>query len=337
MIEKKVKGIRSFFVFGGALAILLAIVNFHTAVRAENEEVIDRVVAIVNNEIITLADLNVAAEPFVQKIKASGYSLDRERKVLFEVRERLLKRLVEEELIKQEAKKNNITVSEKQIDQTIERLKETRYFTDEDIRKMLKDQGLTMETYRNTLKGQISRKMLLDREIGAKVVVVVKEIREYFDSHEEFHRGFLKYYLINIMCKISPDSPKPQKDQALSTMEEIRSKLNNGGSYKNVLSEYADSMPSISGSDLGWFEFEDLSDQLKDGLKGVKSGKCSRVQETLNGYQAVFVQEVRESSGRSFEEAKPEIEELIFNKKVEKKYKEWIEGLRKRSHIKINI
>ncbi|MGD8723360.1 MAG: SurA N-terminal domain-containing protein, partial [Desulfobacterales bacterium] len=139
-------------------------------VQADSPVVVDRIVAVVNDEIITLYDLNTELKPYEENIKALGYDADKTRETLFKLRGDLLNKLIDRKLTDQQIKKNKISVSSKEIDQAIERIKEMRHYTDEEFRAGLAEQGLTMEEYREKLKQQLLRRNLVNREIRSKIV-----------------------------------------------------------------------------------------------------------------------------------------------------------------------
>ena len=100
-------------------------------------EVVDRIVAIVNDEVISLYELNKATQPYIEQVRNSQYPEDVERQLTFEVRSKILNELINEKLADQELKRQNISVSEKEVDSAIERIKESRAISDEELRKAL--------------------------------------------------------------------------------------------------------------------------------------------------------------------------------------------------------
>ena len=132
--------------------ILFAIGVFPICVAAADNVVVDRIVAVVNEDLITLYDLNEAFQPYEANIRALGYSPEKEREALFKLRADLLNRIIDRKLTDQAIKRNNIEVSEKEIDSALERVKEGRSLTEEDLRAGLAQQGLTMEEYRKNIK-----------------------------------------------------------------------------------------------------------------------------------------------------------------------------------------
>ena len=138
---------------------------------AQQAEVVDRIVAVVNADIITLYDLNRAYKPYEENIRALKYEPEKERQTLFQVRQDILSQLIDGQLADQQIKREQIAVSQKEIDTAIERIKEARSFTDEQLREGLAAQGLTMEEYRKEIESQILRTKLVNREVKSKIVI----------------------------------------------------------------------------------------------------------------------------------------------------------------------
>ncbi|MBW2443445.1 MAG: SurA N-terminal domain-containing protein, partial [Deltaproteobacteria bacterium] len=142
---------------------------------AQEPELVDRIVAVVNNDIITLYDLNRAFAPYVKNIKALQYPPEKERQTLFKVRQDILNQLIDRILANQQIKRGQITVSQNEIDNTIERFKESRQLTDEQLRLGLESQGMSMEDYRKEIEEQILRAKLVNREVKAKIVITKED------------------------------------------------------------------------------------------------------------------------------------------------------------------
>lgn len=302
---------------------------------AQESEVVDRIVAVVNNEIITLYDLNRTFAPYANDIKALKYPPEKERQTLFQVRQDILNQLIDSLLADQLVIRNQITVTQKEINKTIERIKESRQFTEEQLRQGLASQGMTMEEYRNEIKEQILRSKLVNREVKSKIVITKEDIKEYYDSHREKYAGEKKYYLWNMFIKVSPGSGNSERNNARNQMEAILVKLKQGQSFESLVDELKNSSSAIQGTDLGLYRLEELSEQLRLVVKKMEIGGFSGVLETNFGYQILYIQKIEEFQAKSLEAVGSEIEELLYNEFVDNKYQEWLDQLRARSHIRI--
>ena len=309
--------------------------GFPLIAKAESAEVVDRIVAAVNDDIITLFELNRLFEPYAEKVRALGYSIDKERKMLFKVREDMLSRLIDQKIKDQEIKRFNITISEKEIDQTIERIKEANFYTDEDLRAALANDGLTMEEYRKQINEEILRTKLVNLKIKSKIVITEDDIKSYYENHQDKYGGKKKYHLRNIIMKVSPFADEKGKLEIKTKMDAILDKLNEGQSFETLAMTYSESFLAAEGGDLGLFGLDELSLQLQDTIKEMKTGEFTPVLDTDQGYQIFFIQEIVNTPGKSLEEVSPKIEKILYNEILEKKFLSWLEDLRKQSVIKI--
>jgi peptidyl-prolyl cis-trans isomerase SurA len=303
--------------------------------QAADAVVVDRIVAVVNDDLITLFDLNQNFRPYEANIKALGYAPERERETLFKLRTDLLNQLIERKLSDQVVKKNNIEVSEQEIDTALERLKDARSLTDDDLRAGLARQGLTLEEYRKNLKQQLLRNKLVNREIKSKIVITEDDINDYYDAHREKFAGELSYHLWNIFIRTPEFADDSTKRIALEKMEAVLTKLTQGQSFESFAVADPDSPMAPKGADLGLFKLDELSPELQKAVSGMKAGDFSPILKTDMGYQIIFVQKIVETKSKSLAEVKSEIHEILYNEAVDNRFQKWLKDLRKRSHIKI--
>ena len=314
-------------VFGSAV--------FSTNAQAEESLVVDRIVAVVNDEIITLYDLNLTVKPYEKNIEALDYPPEERRETLFKLRSDLLNKLVDEKLADQQIKKYNLTISNQEIDLTIERMKESRSYTDEDLRAGLAEQGLTMEEYRDNLKKQLLRGKLVNREVKSKIVITRGEIEKYYNEHRDKYAGETKYHLWNISIRFSQMTDESQKQIAFDKMKTVLSQLKQGRTFESFAAEAPDSPESPEGTDLGLYRLDELSRQLRNVVTDMKAGEYSSILETDIGYQIIYVQKILVTDSKSLSDVEAEIEDVLYNEAIDNRYNTWLSELRKRSHIKI--
>ena len=297
----------------------------------QQAEMVDRIVAVVNSEIITLYDLNRAFKPYEANIKALGYPPDQERQTLFQVRSDVLNKLIDSLLADQKISREQISVSQSEVDSTIERMKVSRSFTDEQLREGLAAQGITMEEYRKEIESQILRTKLVNREVKSKIVITEADIKAYYESHQDKYAGELKYYLWNMFIRAS----EMDKDAALAEMKQVQARLKQGTSFESLVEELSASGATVQGTDLGLYRPDDLSAELSDVVVKLKAGQFSDILDTNFGYQIVYVQKIQNTEPKSLDMVHAEIRRELYNEFVDNKYQEWLNDLRARSHIRI--
>jgi peptidyl-prolyl cis-trans isomerase SurA len=303
---------------------------------AINEEVVDRIVAVVNNDIVVLFELEQIYRPYAEKIKAMGYSSEKEREMLYRVRREILDRLIDQKLTDQEIKRAKITVSDREVDSTLERIKAEKMVTEEEMRRGLAAEGLTLQEYRDRLKDQMLRRKLVKSEIQSKIVITDDDIRKYYEENIGKYSSERRYHLYNIITRVSAYTSDATKAEAFKQMEVIRLEFEKGRPFETLIAQYSQ-LPSIEGGEIGVFKMKELSPQLQDALKNLKSSEITPVMDTDLGYQIFYLKDIQKTPAQSLADVTPEIEKILYNQIIDQKFTAWIEDLRQRSHIKIKM
>lgn len=302
---------------------------------AADAAVIDRIVAIVNEDIITRYDIETAMRPMAENIKAQRLPPELERQSLAQARSEIFESLINNKLTEQEVKRYNIVIGEEEVDGYIRQIKQRRSMTDENLRAMLASQGFSMEEYRKEIKAQLQRSKLVNREVKSKVVVTQEDIKAYFEKNRARYGGGKQYHLWNLLVKMPSDAGEAEKQRAQGFLQNVTADLKRGRSFEEIARQASEGTGGVQGADLGLFRAEELTAQLREVVKNMKSGEHSPVVATDFGYQIIYVQEIRDSPARPLAEVEAEIQEQLFREIVEDKFQSWLTDLRKRSHIKI--
>jgi peptidyl-prolyl cis-trans isomerase SurA len=285
------------------IGILMEMAFSHAIAETGKSNIVDRIVAIVNDDIVTFSEVNEIFEPYAEKVRASGYLPETEKEMLFKAREEIVNQLIEKRLADQEIKKAGIVVDEGEIDNAVERIKKRNYWTDEELRENLSRDGLTLEQYRLRMKRQIQRARLLDHEIKSKIIVTNEDIDAYYKDHPENYSGIIKYHLRNIILKTSAFSENDEKEIVLAKMKTIQERLKKGESFEMLARLYSESSLAEGGGDLGLFQLKDLSDQIKNAMKDLPIGQFTDIITTDQGYQLFFIENIVTIPGKTLEEA----------------------------------
>lgn len=316
-----------------AAALLLALAGPPAAATAQETEVVDRVAAVVNNDIILLSDLEEKLAPFAEKVRAAGYSAEKERETLYKVRSEILDSLIDQKLTDQEVKKYGIEIGEKQIDRTIERVKEANFYTDEELREGLREQGLTLDEYRERIREQLLRTELVNREVKSKIVVTKEDIKAYYDANADAYGEEKKYHLRNILMRV-PEYATAREESAIEgKMASVLARLKAGKPFAEAAREYSEVLAD-EGGDIGDFALDALAPEIRESIRPLSPGEFTDVIQTDLGYQIFYLEEILEAGGRPLTEVEEEIQEQLYQEAVNDAFRTWLEDLRKRSHIK---
>jgi len=315
---------------------VLAVLAVLIAAEAHGAKVVDRIVAVVNDDIIALSELNHLLEPFSEKIKAFNYSPEKEQEMLFKVREDILEQLINRKLTVQETKRAKITVTDQEVDLALEQVKMNSRMTDEMLREALKQQGVSYDEYRENVKEQLLRTKLVNLMVRSKIVITEDEIKSYYQKHYDKYKGEKQYHLRNILMRIPRFASDADKEKIRKRMEEIAERLADDESFTDLARTYSE-VPGAAaeGGDLGLFKIESLSPQLRGAIKSLQPGDYTPVLETDQGYQIFYIQNIVTTPDKPLEQVAPEIQQTLFNEVINDKYRAWLEKLREKSHIRI--
>jgi len=302
------------------------------------QEVIDRVVAIVNDDLITLSELRETA---LTINPASTEQMD-ERTVLDQ--------MVESKLFEQEAKRRGITVSEQELDASIEQVRSKYNLNEDQMEEVLKKQNLTPESFREQWRVQTLGNKLLESQLKNKIVVTDEEVKKYYEENY----GSINYssttteesevVVVIAHILISPDTPNAQ-DKAVEVAELAKS----GNDFGSLAREYSDdSFTSDKGGNLGSFKKGDLIEPLEIAVERTPEGKVSGPVQSPAGYHIVKVlNRTKPSSNENDEESendtyisdseRQEITQILHRQKAEDKLKTWLKGIREKAYIEIKL
>ncbi|MFZ2805266.1 MAG: SurA N-terminal domain-containing protein [Desulfosalsimonadaceae bacterium] len=302
---------------------------------AFSAEVVDRIVAVVNDDIIRLTELNKAVAPLEEQVRLKDYAPEKEQEEIYRIRQEMLNSLIDDKLADQEIKTAGIFVDEQEIDQAIEQVKKANYYSDEDLRGALTASGISMSDYRNEIKKQMHRNQLVNQKIKSKVIITESDVTAYYNDHPEIYASQKKYMIRNILMPVEPGIDKSAKQGIRAKMESVHQQLSEGAAFDKMAREHSEAVNADDGGKLGLFALDELAENIKAVVAPLKPGAFSPIVETDQGFQIFYVEEIQDSGGKELSEVADEIRQTLYEDAVNKKFQSWIETLRKDAHIKI--
>lgn len=315
---------------GLALFILIMWVS-----TASSGEVVDRIAAVVNDDIILLSELNRAAAPLEAQVRAKKPSPEAEREQIYRLRQEILNNLIDDRLADQEIKTAGIFVEDREIDNAIAQVKAQNYYSDEDLRGALTASGVTMDEYRDEIKKQMQRNQLVNQRVKSRIIITDTDVLQYYNSHPEKYGSQKKYVIYNILMSAPQDGGPEKTEMVRQKMAEIRQKLQNGAPFDETARAYSEAVNARDGGRLGAFPLEELAPNIKKAVEPLKPGEVSQVVLTDQGFQIFYLEAIQPAGERDLADASPEIRRTLHEKLVNEKFQAWIEALRKDAHIKI--
>jgi parvulin-like peptidyl-prolyl isomerase len=296
----------------------------------------DRIVAIVNGDSITLSELNNAFEPYRKKIDEAYTGSDKE-KIIESNRMMMLKKMIDNTLIGQEAKKSGIAISDKEVTEMINDMLSRRRIKMEDLQSELSKENSTMEAYRKEVKEHLLRMRLLRREVRSRITVSEEEIGDYYLKHREAYEGKEAVRIKQILVLYPNNPDEKSKANLRQQIDAIHKRLLSGEPFEQLAIQYSQGPGAAAGGDIGFIEKGTILPSLESVAFHLKIDEISEVIESPIGFHIIKAVDKRGAGIKPITSVRDEIKAKIEEEKSDKKYEEWIQELRSKSLIEIKI
>lgn len=321
-----IKGKNTMKRFGIALLLLCTI-----GLNAATAEVISRIAAVVNKDIITTYQLD-------QKLQEQLARQDRQLSSaqLGAMRQELLARMIEETLVQQRIKALKLKVSEEEIETALLDVQKQNQLTRDELKAAVQAQGLDFDAYRENLSQQILRYKLIGEEVRRQVDVPEREVVEYYRAHLDDYRLAPEVRLSAIHFPVAKNAPAQERQKIRQIVDEAMASLQQNESLEQVVTRYKGTY-GASGGVLGRFATGELTPEYAAAISTLEVGRFSEPVEAADAIHLLRVDERLPGRLRQFDSVRYEIYQMILDQKTDARMKEWTRALRAKSFIDIRL
>ena len=300
------------------------------------EAVVDRIVAVVNQEIITFSEIEKWSHPFQEEIQAEDRLERRER--IQEFFRKVLDRIIEEKLIEQEAKKSGIKVTSKEIEGAVEEMKQRNKINQEVLEKALAAEGLTLEAFKKDLERRILRSKLVSSAVKLEQKAGEKELIEFFQNNLNHYRVNESYRPAHIVFLIPQDATPEQIRGIRKKSQKVLERIKEGADFTKMAMEYSEDTSSRKeGGDLGYFRKGELLPALEKEAIRLQVGEVSGLIRTELGFHILKLLDRKGGEPPPFEEIKEKVQADYYEKELEKALQQFLGKLKEKSVIEIKL
>ncbi len=320
---------------GEGVFLVIFLFIFASNAFAAEKQLVDRVIAVVNKEVITQSEFDAIFRPIYEEIRRAGEGQDLNREVS-ELRLRLLNQMIEDRLVAQEAKKLGIEVTNEEVAEEIRQLKSE--FPEEAVfHDQMKSEGVGMADIEQRFRERIAIEKLHEYIIRGKTAVSPEEVEQYYKDHpEEFDRKEQVKVSVITLRKSEEAIRKGVMDEAAKAQAgRLLKDLKKGADFEALAKKYSQDTYAHNGGAVGFLEKGNMKGSLEEVLFSLPLGAVSDVLETEEAYHLFKVHEKMEAKHQTFEEIRPQIHQFLFRKKAHERFVVWMEDLKKKSFISI--
>jgi parvulin-like peptidyl-prolyl isomerase len=282
----------------------------------------DRIVAVVNTDLIMLSELKRDLLPDQDRLRKlyKGEELERRLKTTEAM---AVTKMIERKLQLQAAKNKGVDVSDQEVVQAVEEMKKQGENLD----------GADPNTSKS-VREQLTLMRVVDREVRGLIMVAESEMKRYYQEHQERFAYPEEYQLSQILIKPrTPDGLAAAQGRA----EALLATLKQGEPFEDLALRFSDGPDASRGGRLGLVRQGELIPALEQALTSVQVGQTTGIVETAEGLHIVRVDDKKPRQFRPFEQVKAEIQSLVFQQKTEDQYQIWMADLKNKAYIEIKF
>lgn len=327
-------------VFGAALgaAILLSLAPPSTA--QGQGQIIEDVVARVNDRIITLSDYQKALEALPQEVQQDCQqqqppcTQDQVQTNLKDKKKNLLRDMIDQQLLIERAGDMGIDVETDLVKRLDAVRKQDGFATMDDFQKAVEQSGLTWEDYKSQMRNELLTRKVIQQEVGDKVDIGNEEVQKYYNAHKnEFIRPE-EVDLAEIFLKTdgkTPDQIAAIKKQA----DDLHTRIVNGEDFGALAKRYSEGPAKDDGGELGEYQRGQLAKPLEDAVFKLDKGGITDVIQTQTGFIILKVNAHYDAGLQPLDKVENEITNRLYAEKMEPALRDYLQQLREESYIRI--
>jgi parvulin-like peptidyl-prolyl isomerase len=282
----------------------------------------DRIIAVVNSDLIMLSDLKREVASQQERITRQHHGDELAQQV--KIAEYMaITKMIERKLQLQEAKAKKVEVSDQEVSQVLEQMKQ-------------RGGALDPSTPQNprTVRDQLMLLKVVDMEVRGNVMVGDSEMKRYYAGHRDRFVLPEEYLLSQIF--VQRRSPE-ETAEALTKTRQAMDELKRGEKFEDVALRYSDAPNAVQGGQLGLVRQGELLPAIERAIAALVPGGISDIIENADGFHIIRVDDKKPKQFRSFEQVRYEIQGLVYEQKKEDMFQSWLTNLKNKAYIEIKF
>jgi len=278
--------------------------------------VVDRVVAVVNEEIITMSDLQREA---LKRPDTADQRL-------------VLEGMIDRKLQMVAAKRNGMEVTDRELTEAVADIMKRNNMDSKQFADALAREGLTLEQYQAEFREQMTMSRLFNKFIRSGVSVEEKEIREHYEKNAKQFSLPEEIRVRLLVVTVPEKASSAQAAEARKKAEDLMVRIKKGEDFIRLIREHSGSPTAAQDGDLGFMQRGHAIPEIEEAAKDLRPGEYAGPLKAVDGLYIIRVEEVR-APVMTFDKVKEEIQKALFEQKMENAYRAFLQTLRSEAHI----
>lgn len=290
---------------------------------------VNRIVAVVDDEVITEADVTFHLTSLLED-QTQVVPADADAVALQQV---VLRRLIEQRLILQEARRAGITVPSDEVRDRLEALR-AKYGSDEEFKASLAESRLSEEQLKEKIREQLLVQKIVDQDVRAAILVSPQEIAEELAKRPGAAPTGERVRARHLLIRVNGERPEAR---ARALADQVYQQLKRGEPFEALARRYSEDQHAQDGGDMGWVAQGELLQELDEALFHLQPGEVSAPIKTALGFHVLTVEERRRAESLPPADANRTIYQQLYERKFREAFQRWLGELRRRAYIEILV
>lgn len=291
-------------------------------------ELVDRVAAVVNNDIITLSELEKRAAPELAKVDQDATGPERAQKRAAALK-RILDTMIDEKLVDNELRELKVSIGDKEVDAAVDEVKKSYNLTDEQLQQAVAREGFTISEYRDQMRKQIGRYKLISEKVRKNVKVSDADVKSEYDRMTRAEGEDYEVHVRHILIAVPRNASSTQVDLARRKATGVAVEARQAGvEFAELARKRSEGSSSSDGGDLGFFKRGTMVPEFERVAFALKTGEVSEPVRTQFGWHVLKLEEIRKLGVKPLAEARPEIEDRLRRLQADRLTSQYMETLR---------
>lgn len=313
------------------ILIMMTFTPILMATAISTQEIIEEIIAKVNDTIITRQELEEVAAPFMKEVYEKYQGEERIEQIK-KMKAALLEEMINSALISHQARLYGFTVSESEIRATIDKIKEdNNIVSDEELERQLMMQGQSLDKLKEQIKRRIMQQRVFNQDIQPKIIITEAEVLNYYNKNIEDYTSKEEVRISQLVFPLDEQTLDALREEVM----QIRARINDANDFVNMVNQYSENQEEQQNGDVGYFKRGELLIEIEKAAFSLEVGEISPVVETDRGFYIIHVTDKKPATKAPFEEVKQDIQNQILNQKMQEKMQEYIKELREVSYVEI--
>jgi peptidyl-prolyl cis-trans isomerase SurA len=300
----------------------------------DSEDVMDRVVCVVNNDAITLYEVVEAEAHYLSESKEQP-PVGEARK---ELRERLLSNIIENRIQLQQAEREKVAVEDSELtEQLNEIMKKLNAKTLQEFEDILKTQGLTLDGVKKRLRDQIMVQRLTRRKVALRISVTEQEIDRYLAENRAKLETGLSFEAKHILFLPDADKSEASWEAARRKADQVYALLLDGQDFSELARTYSEDAAGKDGGGLGTLKRGELAPDIEETILKLRPGEFSAPFRSQVGYHLFHLDSKETLTGEALVQARSQVREILYRQKYDARLQEWLTEMKQRSIIEVRM